>query len=384
MPRIARTSRGPALALLLLLVAPATLRALGGGAFITTAQDGDWSDPAVWTGGVLPTGADVAQVDHDVVVTQPGATALSVLVGGVSQGRLDVLSGDLFTQQLTVGAASAGFLVVDGGTVSTGDLLVATASGASGQAQFASGLVDSENLVVGGPLATLGQIVVTGGDVEVFADGGLFVNAAGTLRLTPTALDASGLQPIVAGDVTFTAGSTLTVAVSSLDPLVGQGWDIVEVGGVVTGSPSTVDAPGSYTVQLVETPPGLRAVVTDVPSFVDLGGASTVGAPVVLDAQGGLTPVSPLNVTVTGAQAPLALAWLSLSPVPFPALGGTVHAFPFTNQFLLDTSAGDVVISTTWPGGIPAGMTFVLQVIAQDGSVPDGLVLSNAERGTTH
>ena len=35
------------------------------------------------------------------------------------------------------------------------------------------------------------------------------------------------------------------------------------------------------------------------------------------------------------------LAWISFAPVPFSALGGTVHAFPFTNQielqFLLRT-----------------------------------------------
>ncbi len=79
------------------------------------------------------------------------------------------------------------------------------------------------------------------------------------------------------------------------------------------------------------------------------------------------------------------LAWLALGdPPPFPALGGTVNAFPFVNQFLFATDAsGELSVSSTWPAGLPDGTVFRIQFICQDGSVPDGLTLSDALRGYT-
>lgn len=392
MAQLARSRSAPLsflfLALMALFVLPATVgrAAVGGGTSISTAQDGAWLDPATWVGGLLPSGADFAVIDHQVELAASAVVVQGVVVGGSQTGRLDVLAGgSLTSQQLTVGAGAFGSLVVDGGSVQTSNLGVAVSPGASGQAAFSAGSVVCDTLVVGGVSSPLASVVVEGGDVIVFADTGLFVGATGNLWLKPDALGVEGFQPLVAGNVTFDPGSRLTTSFSEVDPLLGHAWDIVEFNGLLNGLPTTVEVTGfGYEVAVSQTTTGLQMVVTDVPPFVDIGGGSEVGAPVVLTGQGALTPGSPLTITIAGAQPPLALAWLSLSPVPFPALGGTVHAFPYTNQFLLNTSAGDVVLPTTWPGSIPPGISFWLQVVAQDLAVPGGLVLSNALRGTAH
>lgn len=378
--------RLPCFAALLALLTLVPVASAGGGAVLSTTQDGDWADPAVWAGGLLPTPADFVQIDHDLVVTQPGAVAGTVLVGVTQAGRLVILAGELTASQVAVGSGALGVLDVDGGSLTCTNLSVATSLGTSGQVTVAAGMVACASLAVGSPFSELASLVVSGGDASVAADTNLFVGDSGLLWFEPDALDASGLQPLVTGDVTFEPGSQVIARVAEVVPPLGHGWDVVEYTGLLSGSPAGVDgaSPG-YELQLVESPAVLRVEVSEVPPFVDLGGASVVGAgDVELEGQGGLTPGNPFTVTVRGAQPPLAVAWLSLGPTPFPALGGTVHAHPYINQFFLQTGAGDVVIQSTWPAGIPAGTPFWLQVIAQDLTVADGLVLSNALRGSAH
>jgi hypothetical protein len=67
-----------------------------------------------------------------------------------------------------------------------------------------------------------------------------------------------------------------------------------------------------------------------------------------------------------------------------PALGGTLHAFPFAQQFFLGTDpAGSSVVSTTWPTGFPMGTTFWIQYLMEDLTVAPGILLSNGVQGTT-
>ncbi len=383
MERTARSrTPGLALALALALLAPAALTAVGGGTAFFSAEDGDWSDPAVWGGG-LPTSADFVSIGHVLSVTQSGAFADAAIVGEGTPGTLFVLGADLETQQVIVGDDALGTVIVDGGALLTSVFSVATSPGAQGQVKVDSGALACDTLALGSSFGDSAVFVVEGGAGSVFADALLSIGASGQLILTPKGPGRAGLQPIVAGSVAFEPGSELTLSLAQANPSLGDSWEILEFNGTLAGMP-TVSAFGPYEVALVPTTTGLGIVVTDVPALVDIGGGSVVGDPVELEAQGALTPNSPLTVTVSGAEPPLALAWLSLSPVPFPALGGTVHAHPFTSQFLLDTSAGDVTVNTTWLAGILPGTTFTLQVIAQDGTVPDGLVLSNALRGTAH
>ena len=78
------------------------------------------------------------------------------------------------------------------------------------------------------------------------------------------------------------------------------------------------------------------------------------------------------------------LAWVSFAPTPFSALGGTIHAFPFSNQlFAFADMDGYFFAGTTWPAGVSPGTNVWFQFIVQDPSVPDGLTLSNGLLGTT-
>ncbi len=120
--------------------------------------------------------------------------------------------------------------------------------------------------------------------------------------------------------------------------------------------------------------------------WADVGGGSPgvngvptlTGTGVLLDGE-----TAGLELTDGPVSAP-ALAWLSLASNPFPALGGTVHAWPFVNQFFFATSPnGEISLNTTWPAGVPAATDLWIQFLCADGSVPDGITLSNAIRGTT-
>ena len=134
-------------------------------------------------------------------------------------------------------------------------------------------------------------------------------------------------------------------------------------------------------------PIGFRLEVhPDTGSWTDEGGgtAGVAGVPTLVGS-GDLCAGGTASIDLTNAPASsFALAWLSLSSTPTPALGGTIYATPFINQFLFPTNAsGEISVSTTWPAGVPAGTDFWIQFICQDVTVPAQLTLSNAVRGTT-
>jgi len=118
----------------------------------------------------------------------------------------------------------------------------------------------------------------------------------------------------------------------------------------------------------------------------DLGGG-TVGAngADTLVGTGTLVGGSPTTLDLTGAPAnALTLAWLSFSSAPVSALGGTVHATPFSSQFLFNANpAGAVSLAVAWPVGIPSGTEAWFQFFAADPSVIWGITLSNALKITT-
>ncbi len=80
----------------------------------------------------------------------------------------------------------------------------------------------------------------------------------------------------------------------------------------------------------------------------------------------------------------LLLNWIAATSMPFPFLGGTVHAFPFVTQiFFVSDADGRAVISVTWPPNIQSGVDIYLQFLVDDPSVPGGIGLSNAVVSTT-
>ncbi len=80
----------------------------------------------------------------------------------------------------------------------------------------------------------------------------------------------------------------------------------------------------------------------------------------------------------------LALTWLAFTSSPFNAIGGTVFAAPFANQIAITTTAGGLrQVSSTWPGGLPAGVDHYWQVFVADDTSIHGITMSNAVHGVT-
>ncbi len=117
------------------------------------------------------------------------------------------------------------------------------------------------------------------------------------------------------------------------------------------------------------------------------GGAAGVGGVPALVGSGPLSTTSgtvDLDLTNAPANAP-ALFWVSLNSTPTNALGGTVFTLPLNLELLLMASPlGEINISGPLPAGIPQGLDLFIQFVVRDLSVPGGLTLSNAVKGTTN
>ena len=143
--------------------------------------------------------------------------------------------------------------------------------------------------------------------------------------------------------------------------------------------------------------------------LVSLGGAFFIGTggyiAAILNTSLGLPPLVSIPVaTLLGAVIctlclvpclPLRGVYFAIVTLMYPLLlmrviealnifGGTLHANPFTNQFLRKAdAAGTYSDSVVWPQGVPAGTELYLQFLVQDFSVPAQITLSNAQMATT-
>ena len=369
-------------ALTLALLAPVTF---AGGAAVTSVQPGNWSDGSTWSSGSPPQSVEFVYVDHEVELSLGDQSVLSTVVGSSQPASLKVTAGSLDSPQLAVGSGDFGSLTVEGGQLTANSVFVgSTLSTTGGELSVSGGSIQAGTLVVGamGP----GTLNLIGGEQDLYVSNLVRISSNGRLAVAPDALNLDGLFAIHTKDVEFEPGSKLTLDTNALQPRIGDVWNVIGYSGSLVGAPSVVETTGEgYAAAAIVTIPGVvRVVVTQAPPFVDLGGGSPGGvAPVVLDAESTLTPGVPLTITLADAPPPLALLWISVDSQPFAALGGTVYATPYGLEVPLATGAGDVVIPTVWPTGIPAGTQFWMQAIAKDVTIP-GLVLSNALRGTAH
>jgi uncharacterized membrane protein len=120
--------------------------------------------------------------------------------------------------------------------------------------------------------------------------------------------------------------------------------------------------------------------------WTDLGGGTPgINGVPTLEGSGFLHPGSIAGLSLTNApSSTLMLAWMSFSSNPVNHFGGTVHATPFNNQFILPSSpAGTLNVATTWPVGVPSGTEVWFQFILQDFSVVWDITLSNGLKATS-
>ncbi len=232
--------------------------------------------------------------------------------------------------------------------------------------------------------------------------------------LVDAATDPGGPRPVVLRISSLSC--TMTLELSQQIPQAGAGWVSYDVvfdpqgttmpAGWVPGGSLCTDPDATWNtimenVRSVEWNLGDPALfstyeygdwlvgadnarLTEDNPWVDLGGGSPgiLGVP-CLQGAGALTPGSSVTLAlddVLGASP--VLLWMSAAPVPFPALGGTVHAHPFAAQiFAAMDFSGHLVGSANMPPAA-SGTELTFQFICQDVNVPAGLTLSNAVRGT--
>ena len=117
----------------------------------------------------------------------------------------------------------------------------------------------------------------------------------------------------------------------------------------------------------------------------DLGDglAGTLAAP-ALAGGGTLAPGSPVSLTLEGAlPATTATLVLGTGVLGVPFKGGVMVPDPLLFVFGLPTGAGGgFLLSSTWPPGLPAGFTLVLQAWVTDAGGPAGYSASNGVKGT--
>jgi Fe-S cluster biogenesis protein NfuA len=189
------------------------------------------------------------------------------------------------------------------------------------------------------------------------------IGVVGTIPLVTISLNAAGLAALngaMGGQ--FAIGGAITTLDS--DPTTAE-----QAFGNTGISPNVV--------QLV-------LEVEDAWTYLAGGTLGSAGQP-LLTGSGSLVGGTQASVTLASAPPDAAmLAWIAFMPTPFPALGGTVHAFPFVNQINLFADVdGAFAGATTWPGGAPPGTNVWFQFLVQDDSSIHGITLSNGLLATT-
>jgi hypothetical protein len=132
-----------------------------------------------------------------------------------------------------------------------------------------------------------------------------------------------------------------------------------------------------------------NARITRDSDWTDLGNAKpgTLGNP-QLTGSGSLTAGSAITVTLSNARPnSAALLVTGLAQLNQPFLGGILVPNVATTNFVLPlttSGAGAIVLPTTWPNGVPAGTTIVLQYWITDPVAVFGVAASNGLLGTAN
>lgn len=141
-----------------------------------TIADGDWTSPATWSCGVVPTSLSTVTINHNVTVTTAGNTSGSITI--TSGKSLTIQSGDLTLGPVGGGnktLANNGTLTVTGGTLNV-----------NGSLQILSGSTFNQsggNINVDGNAAGIAANSVPSG-TSIVAFGTSSSSPSGTLNLT--------------------------------------------------------------------------------------------------------------------------------------------------------------------------------------------------------
>ncbi len=354
-----------------------------------TLQDGFWDDPAVWELGLVPTDwmdGSIAYIRHNVRVDADGAVSFAFVGVGGQFGSITQEGGDLECFQMVVGRSASAYVEQAAGTSTAVSVIVGNAHDATYFLDGGSLVTESLSLggIPGQPGPGDGNVFIEGGSLTVTQD--LLVHAGSKLRFGPV---SDGETIVQAGSVEFMTGSEIEFF-PGYEAQTGDAWDVVVSSTPIVGLPDLEQpAPFLELAYDLSDPNVLRVVVIDSvwPVWTDLGGGSpgVNGVPTLTGLEVPLVEGAPAQLDLGAAPASGFVLFIgSLTSTPLPALGGTVHAYPWTIQILAVTDgAGGLSVGTTWPGGVPAGTDFYVQVICEDGTVPDGLTLSNALVATT-
>jgi|GEM_PF-2545205 len=167
--------------------------------------------------------------------------------------------------------------------------------------------------------------------------------------------------------------------------LDGAGFGFFDAVNVVLGT-MTMDVPpfGTITAQIINVRIKGSLTIDETP-WLDLGAAlaGSLGDPTLTGA-GDLVAGQAMSVMLGNALPEAALTLIvGFSEVGLPFKGGTlVPSVDLIVAGLSTGATGSLTLGTTWPPGVPAGFTLVLQGWIADPAGPKGFAASNGLRGT--
>lgn len=177
---------------------------------------------------------------------------------------------------------------------------------------------------------------------------------------------------------------------TSLGATIAMGLDATGHGyfdatGVTLGTVAIEFPPfGTVTAQILSVRIA-GSLTIDETQWVQLGGAlaGAAGEP-ALTGDGELSVGLPMSITVASALpgAPLTLV-VGFSQLGLPFKGGTlVPSVDLLVSGLATGPSGTLTLGASWPAGVPAGFTFLVQGWLVDPAGPQGLAATNGLSGT--
>jgi hypothetical protein len=223
---------------------------------------------------------------------------------------------------------------------------------------------------------------------------GIHVEGKGSI-FTDTRFSAVGSRIVFNTYLVVHDKTAAQMADDSFCPLGGFAWiyenDGVPAGGEVSIAgvlDADVDAINTalafalpdFPFWLAEECPSLQACWDPLQQFFDLANElSGLFGPPQVEGMGTLLPLSPVSLVVSGAH-PLTPAYLvlGLSDLFAPFKGGVLVPSPdFIFPPLVTDGAGGLVLASTWPAGLPPGVSSWWQFWLADPGAPAGFAATN-------